>query len=191
MHPSVGNYPVLNRIIANSSGGSRGVPWVPWNPSFEGLPSKLLCANILCTLLSHWSYALQVHSSNNACVSTQFSCIKNLTCACPRCTYILPEACGNHRYNMSEASERTKAKVFPRLTWMTSCFAASVAQSGVTQLGMAICYQYESASFPAPYTDDRLLCSLCGPKWGHAFNATGNTAWLFIIVFTSGILGKQ
>ena len=23
-----------------SSSGSRGVPWVPWNPSFEGLPSK-------------------------------------------------------------------------------------------------------------------------------------------------------
>ena len=24
-----------------------GVPWVLWNPSFEGLPSKILCANVL------------------------------------------------------------------------------------------------------------------------------------------------
>ena len=24
-----------------------GVHWVPWNPSFEGLPSKILCANVL------------------------------------------------------------------------------------------------------------------------------------------------
>ena len=31
-----------------------------WNPSFEGLPSKilLLCENVLHTLCSHWSYAL-------------------------------------------------------------------------------------------------------------------------------------
>ena len=28
---------------------------VPWNPSFEGLPSKILCANVLPTLRSHWS----------------------------------------------------------------------------------------------------------------------------------------
>ena len=143
-----------------SSGRSRGVPWVPWNPSFEGLPSKILCANILRTLLSHWSYALQVHSSNNACVLTQFSCIKNSTCACPRCTYILPEACGNHRDNMSEASERTKARFYP-------CIAPSAARDG-NMLSV-----YESASFPALYTDDQLLCSLCGPKWSHTFNAAG------------------
>ena len=35
-----------------------GVHWVPWNPSFEELPSKILCANILRTRRSHWSYAL-------------------------------------------------------------------------------------------------------------------------------------
>ena len=51
-----------------------GVPWVLWNPSFEGLPSKILCANVLRTLRSHWSYALQLHSSNNARVSPH-SCI--------------------------------------------------------------------------------------------------------------------
>ena len=40
-----------------------GVPWVLWNPSFEGLPSKILFANILRRLCSHWSYALWLHSS--------------------------------------------------------------------------------------------------------------------------------
>ena len=34
-----------------------GVPWVPRNPTFEGLPLKILCANVLCTLRPHWSYA--------------------------------------------------------------------------------------------------------------------------------------
>jgi len=24
-----------------------GVQWVPWNPSFGGLPLKILCANVL------------------------------------------------------------------------------------------------------------------------------------------------
>ena len=33
---------------------------VPWNPAFEELPSKLLCANVLLTLCIHWSYALTI-----------------------------------------------------------------------------------------------------------------------------------
>ena len=41
------------------------------------------------------------------------------------------------------------------------------------QLGIAICYQYESAYFPAPYADNQLLCSLCGLKRSHAFNSAG------------------
>ena len=41
------------------------------------------------------------------------------------------------------------------------------------QLGMAICYQYESAYFPTPYADNQLLCSLCGPKRSHALNSVG------------------
>ena len=53
-----------------------GVPWVPWNPSFKGLPSKILCNNILSTLHSHWSYAFSSNSSNNA---RQLLYIKNLT----------------------------------------------------------------------------------------------------------------
>ena len=73
------------------------VPYVPWNPSFEGLPSKILCANVACILRSHLSYSLQLQfSSNNTRVSTR---IKNSTHAWPACTYILPEARGNHRDN--------------------------------------------------------------------------------------------
>ena len=30
--------------------------------------------------------------------------------------------------------------------------------------------QYENAYFPVLYVDNQLLCSLCGPKWSHAFN---------------------
>ena len=31
-----------------------GVQWVPWNPTFKGLPSKIsVCANVLHTLRSH------------------------------------------------------------------------------------------------------------------------------------------
>ena len=41
------------------------------------------------------------------------------------------------------------------------------------QLGMAICYQDESAYFPAPYLDNQLICSLCDPKRSRAFNSAG------------------
>ena len=41
------------------------------------------------------------------------------------------------------------------------------------QLVMLICYQNESAYFPAPYVDNQLFCSLCGPKQSHAFNSAG------------------
>ena len=34
-------------------------------------------------------------------------------------------------------------------------------------------YQYESAYFPVPYTDNQLLCSLCSPKQSYAFNSVG------------------
>ena len=40
----------------------------------------------VATLRSHWSYALQLHSSNNARVSPH-SCIMNSTRAWPTCTY--------------------------------------------------------------------------------------------------------
>ena len=54
---------VWQSIVLTSVANPEGVPWVLWNPSFEGLPSKILFANVLCTLRSHWSYALRFHSS--------------------------------------------------------------------------------------------------------------------------------
>ena len=107
-----------------------GVHWVPWNPSFEELPSKILCANILRTRRSHWSYALQLHISNNARVSTPLSRIRRAHDLCSRI--------------MSEASERIKAKVL------------FVYYIFPLQLRMAM-YQYESAYFPTPYADNQLL----------------------------------
>ena len=39
--------------VEDSVADPEGVQWVPWNPAFEGLPSKILCANVLLTLRSH------------------------------------------------------------------------------------------------------------------------------------------
>ena len=77
-------------------------------------------------------------------------CNVRMDCAC---TFLLPEAPGNHRDN--ERSMRANLCIVP------------------SQLRMAICYQYESAYFPSPYADNQLLCSLCCPKRGHAMNSAG------------------
>ena len=77
-------------------------------------------------------------------------CDVRMDCAC---TFLLPEAPGNHRDN--ERSMRANLYIVP------------------SQLRMAICYQYESVYFPAPYADNQLLCSLCRPKRGHAMNSAG------------------
>ena len=58
--------------------------------SFEGLRSKILRSNVLRTLRSHWSYALNLNSIV-------------ITHVC-QLTLILLEARGNHRDN--EQSER-------------------------------------------------------------------------------------
>ena len=88
---------LLGMLVKTAVADPEGVPYVPWNPSFEGLPSKILCANVACILRSHLSYSLQLQfSSNNTRVSTR---IKNSTHAWPACTYILPEAHSNHRDN--------------------------------------------------------------------------------------------
>ena len=76
------------------------------------------------------------------------------------CTYILPEARGYHRDN-----ERSK-----RASELNLIHALLPLQ-----LGMTICYQYESAYFPVPYADNQPLCSLCGPKRSHAFNSALQT----------------
>ena len=51
-----------------------GVPWVPWNPSFEGLPSKILCENVLPIHYTHTgAMYFSFNSGNNARVSTPAS----------------------------------------------------------------------------------------------------------------------
>ena len=62
---------------------------------------------------------------------------------------------------MSEARERIKAKIF------------FIHVMHPLQLGMAICYQYESAYFPVPYADNQLLCSLCDLKRSHISDSVG------------------
>ena len=44
MSECIGSYPVADL---------EGVPWVPWNPSVEGLPSNILSTNILRTPQSY------------------------------------------------------------------------------------------------------------------------------------------
>ena len=48
---------------------------------------------------------------------------------------------------------------------------------------MVICYQFESACFPTPYTDNQLLCSHCGPKRSHS--CTSLRAWNTTTRFSS------
>ena len=60
------------------------------NSSFEGLPSKILCANVLRTLRSHWSYthfSFTVAITRHACHLIPAVSIKNSTRAWPTCTY--------------------------------------------------------------------------------------------------------
>ena len=132
------NFHRIHVKLPHSSGGSGG-------------GSKLLCANVLRTLRSHWSYALQLQHAIRMCVN---SCIKNSTRAWPIRARIYYQKLVATIETMSKASERIKAY---------SCIAPSAA----------ICYQYESAYFPAPYANNQLLCSLCGPKRSHAFNSAG------------------
>ena len=42
------------------------------------------------------------------------------------------------------------------------------------QLGMAICYHYDSAYFSVPYMDNQLLCSLRDSNRSHTFGSTGS-----------------
>ena len=136
------------------SEGSRGVPWVPWNPSFEGLPSKILCANI---------YVNYAHTR-----ATHFSFTVAITHVCPLNNFLYQEFDARMTYvhiyttrstwqpqrqwakRESELKQRfyscidpTEARVgdmlsvcerffSPRHMRITSCYAASVTRSGVT-----------------------------------------------------------
>ena len=121
---------------------------------FEGLPSKILCANALRTLCSHWSYALQLQQQYiihqlNAHVSTPVSRIQRVHGLCAHLYY------QKHVANIETMSEASKwSKVY-------SCIAPSVARGGfmlsvsLTQITM------------------QLLCSHWGLKQSHAFNSAG------------------
>ena len=85
----------------------RGGPWVPWNPPFEGLPSKILCANVLSTLRSHY----QKHVATIETMSKASERIKDYSCNAP-----------------SAARDGDMLSVWERL------FAASAARSGGTPL---------------------------------------------------------
>ena len=71
-----------------------GVHWVPWNPSFEELPSKILCVNILRTRRPHWSYALQLHIA--------------ITHVCQLNNFLYQELDARMAHIISEASERIR-----------------------------------------------------------------------------------
>ena len=109
----------------------------PEGPSFEGLPSKILCANVLRTLHSHWSYAFSFNSSNNACVST----------------HVIRRAWLRAHIYYQEHVATSELKLIRTLLPLQLAMAM-----------MAICYQYESTYIPAPYADNQLLCSLCSQK---------------------------
>ena len=84
---------------------------VPWNPSLEGIPSKILCAIVV---RSNCSYALQLHSSNSARVSTpspRFSRREPGDEANGLCARIYYQKHVATIETMSEASERIKARV--------------------------------------------------------------------------------
>ena len=124
-----------------------GVPLVPWNPSFEGLLSKILCANVLRKLRSHWSY-FSFNSSNTARVSTPVSTIRRMH-GLRACIYYQKHVATWQQQRVNEL------KLIHALLPL--------------QLRMAICYQYdyESTYFPAPYMDNQLLCSLCDLTESH------------------------
>ena len=86
----------------------------------------------------HHSHIGPTHFSFSTCVN---SCIKNSMCAWPTCTYILPEARGNHR---------VKQVIMSELKFIRAL------------LGMAICYQYERI-----YITSSFAASVA--KWSHTF----------------------
>ena len=92
-------------MLISSVADPEGVQWVPWNPSLEGLPSKILCAN----RYSHWSYALELHSSNNARPQLNNFLYRRALDLHARIYYQKRMATIE---TMSKARERIKAKVF-------------------------------------------------------------------------------
>ena len=143
---------------------SRGVPWIPWipwiQPLFEGLPSKLLN-----TMRKRSTYTIYAHTG-----ATYFGFNSSNNDVC---RFLFQEFDADLRaharkyYQKHVATIETVSEAIERIK-VYSCIAPSAASDGDM-----LVYQYEIAYFPAPYPDNQLLCSLCGPKRSHAFNSVG------------------
>ena len=85
MFPSV-YYKLYDRKLGPRNPGTQltavadpeGVPRVPWNPSFEGLPSKMLCANVRIRRAHGLHVALTVET-----MSEESERIKAYSCVAP------------------------------------------------------------------------------------------------------------
>ena len=59
--------------VISSVADPEGVPWVPWNPSFEGLPPKFYAQTFYLLYAHTGAMHFSFNSSNNARVSTPVS----------------------------------------------------------------------------------------------------------------------
>ena len=124
-----------------------GVHWVPWNPSFiKGCHRKCQHAQTHYIHYAHTRASFTVAITHDLPVSTQFP-VSKIRRAHDLRAHIYYQKHMATIETMSEARERIKAKFF-------------IHAMHPLQLGMAICYQYESAYFSTPYADNQLLCSL-------------------------------
>ena len=125
-----------------------------FHPSFEGLPSTILCANVLRiqyahTGATHFSFKV---AKSHVC----HFCIKNSTRSWPTCTYNEPSERASElrqrfyscialsadrgwRYAIS-----MRALIFLRFTRITSCFAAFAGRNGVTLLLNSVGFKHKS-----------------------------------------------
>ena len=110
-------------------------------PSFEGLPSKITMRK----LSAYTALTLELRTSASTVAITHVCQLLHQEFdARMACVHVYYQKHVATMGTMSEASERNKLiHALLRL-----------------QLGMAICYQYEGAYFPAPYVDNQQLCSL-------------------------------
>ena len=62
--------------VISSVADPEGVPWVPWKPSFEGLPPKFYAQTFYLLYAHTGAMHFSFNSSNNARVSTPVSRIR-------------------------------------------------------------------------------------------------------------------
>jgi len=129
------------------SGGSRAVSMGSMEPLFWRAAFENIMRKRTHTGATHFSFKVAIMHNLNSIIS----------CIDARMTYV-------HVYtNRSiETMSELKQRFF--------CYAMHPLQ-----LGMSICYQYESAYFPAPCADNQLLCTLCDPKRSHTSDSVGES----------------